>query len=617
MRGSVVIVLAAALALMTLTSVGLTGGRSGNPSPFGTGAKDPHIESRDIARVSAQPSILLQRTWGGSYFDSADAVTTDSAGNIYEAGYTISFGVCSPSWASISLLKYSATGTLLMQKVWSNGTGLLMVSGIAVDAAGDIYVAGSNLYSSCGGGYWYASLFKFDPAGNLLWGKTLPATDSGFAGVALDSSGNAYVTGELYGPSGSTDVLLMKFNASGDVVWEESWGGSGVDSGSGVAVDASGNVYVAGSSTSYGASGWSTVLLKLDASGNLLFRKIVGNGSEEAYGLALDGAGDIYEVGTSYAGTERVLVLKYDATSGLIWQRTWGGPGGPSYGASVAVDPSGNLEIAGYTGAYGSGGTCSFPNPCADLLVLGISASGNLLSQIVYGIPGVNEEATGVADSFGRAVVVGAVGGAPPYQTATGNTSLGTPALYASTYGNSTVATLTYALPSITGGSSSTPSGNQSFAGQEDEIMLEFGTPPTLSFATDPAAGGNITFNGTSFSNATSASVPLGNATATASPNAGYNFTGWSASGGVTLANATARTVRVTVIGSGVLTAHFELTASPPPSGGSSQGGPPPLVLGAVGAIVVIGVAIVAVVYLTRRRRRRGATPPPSTPPPP
>ncbi len=616
LKGALVVILVAAALLAVAQAPARGEARLSIPTaPVASGTLAVQAATPAMGPQATTPGILVQRLWGGTYWDEAQSVTTDAAGNIYVAGYTSSYGPCSPSWGALSLLKYSGTGTLLMQKIWSNGSAVFAVSGIAVAPSGDIYVAGYTLYSPCVGGYWYAALWRFSASGNLMWGKTLPMTDSSFTGVALDAAGNAYVTGSFYGGAGLTDVLLAKFDPAGGLTWEKSWGGSSSDAGNAITVDGSGNLFVVGTTYSYSLSGSLAVLLKFDTAGNLLFRKLIGNGEETGIGVGLDAAGNIYVGGTTVAGSVLALLAKFDPTGGPQWQRSWGGSGGNTWATSLAVDPSGDAELVGYTNAYGAQGSCSYPTVCNDIAILRINGTGSLLSQFVYGASGTNEQADQVADSLGKMIVVGFVESAPPYAAASGNTTLAAPTLFISSGGNASTGSPGVPVAPITNGTSSAVTGNTSFAGGRDEFMLEFGTPPTVGFSTSPPVSGTITFNGTPYADGENASVPLGLTTAIGEPAPNYTFASWSTTGGVRVANASANTTQVTVVGSGTLTAHF--VAAIPPTQGGSPGGVSPLVLGVAVAAILVVVGLVAVLVLARRRRRGGGGPPAGGVPPP
>jgi hypothetical protein len=510
--------------------------------------------------VAGAPSVLIQRLWGGAYDSAAQAVTADRAGNMYTAGFTYSYGPGSPSCATLTVLKYSAQGNLLWQRLWWNGS-YAEATGIAVDGSGNVYVTGT-LETTCGG-YWDGFLIKLDSGGNLQWQKTITQNlDSRFYAVAVDPSGNVFVSGYYNtGPAGATDALIMRFDSTGGLVWQKAWGGARNEFATGIALDSSDNIYVVGTTNSFSGSGSQLFMLKFNSSGSLQFQKIVGNGSETGAGVGLDSNGDIYTIGTTYSGgSTKILLVKFDPTGGPLWLKTWGG-NRTETPTGLVVDSSGNLDIAGYTTSYGAGGSCN-PSFCTDILMLKLDGSGSVLSQLVYGNANANSRAYGVADVFGTMVTAGFVNAAPPYQSGSGNNTLANVSLNIQSQGNSTLGIPIGTIANPNGGSMLAPLGSQTYAGSSDQILLRFGDQSKLTFNTSPGTG-SITFNGTSYSNGQSVNLTIGNATATATPPSGYIFKQWNATGGVFVSSATSSTTQVTVAGTGTLTVQFQQSSSP------------------------------------------------------
>ncbi|HLE38480.1 MAG TPA: SBBP repeat-containing protein, partial [Acidimicrobiia bacterium] len=228
--------------------------------------------------------------------------------------------------------------------------------------------------------------------GDLVWADRLGGTsfDSAY-GVAVDGSGNVYVTGSFQGtvdfdpgsgvspltPAGVNDGFVVKLDAAGGLVWAVHLGGTSFDSGQGVAVDGSGNVYVIGSF--YGtadfdpdpvvtfnlvSAGESDVfVVKLDAAGGLVWADQLGGISGDASsGVAVDASGNVYATGyfqgtadfdpgagfsgLTSAGFFDGFVVKLDAAGGLVWADQLGGTSG-EWSAGVAVDGSGNVYATG------------------------------------------------------------------------------------------------------------------------------------------------------------------------------------------------------------------------------------------------------------------------------
>ncbi|MDW8308677.1 MAG: SBBP repeat-containing protein, partial [Verrucomicrobiales bacterium] len=184
------------------------------------------------------------------------AVTTDRFGNIYFAGYVRGnfHGIPRVGAADIVISKYNAAGT----RQWSALFGAVEIDepfGIACDNDGNVFVTGWTDGSIEGNPYLGNGdnvLAKYDANGNRLWLRVWGTAnkDTGYS-VACDASGNVYVsgysTGPLYGSAlGERDVFLAKYDPNGNLLWGKKIGTAGHDQGWANAVDPAGNIYVAG-----------------------------------------------------------------------------------------------------------------------------------------------------------------------------------------------------------------------------------------------------------------------------------------------------------------------------------------------------------------------------------
>jgi hypothetical protein len=306
-----------------------------------------------VAKLNAEGNGLVFSTYlGGSGQESGNAVALDTAGNIYVTGNTNSanFPTLNAYQAAIRgsqnafLVKLSPSGSLIYG-TYLGGSLSDSGNGVAVDSFGNAYVAGGTTspnFPVVGGvqtqnaGGQDAFVTKFDAAGTSLVYSTylggssrttsLPEMSNA---IALDSAGDAYVTGETPSANfplanafqasidGSLDAFVTELNPSGSaIVYSSYLGGSSVDYGNAIAVDLSGAAYVAGytASTDFplvdpiqaaNAGSYDAFVVKVAPGGaSLVFSTYLGGeNADAANAIALDTSGNIYLAGQtlSYA----------------------------------------------------------------------------------------------------------------------------------------------------------------------------------------------------------------------------------------------------------------------------------------------------------------------------
>jgi hypothetical protein len=368
--------------------------------------------------VVIDPVLSYSTYLGGSMDDAGNAIAVDGAGNVYVTGNTTSpdFPTASPMQASHGggtsnafVTKLDPTGTTLLYSTYLGGEGFDRGNGIAVDATGSVYVVGktnSRLFPITRGAFedtfrgdeYDAFVTKINPAGDQVSYSTYLGGDANDAGIAIavDSSGNAYVTGGTKSNdfpvtqsayqgaiNGGPNAFVTELNATGtDLLYSTFLGGSNVDRGNAIAVDANGFVYVTGQTDSddfptknalqanYGGGLDTAFVAKLNpqASGDdsLIYSTFLGgSGKDRGLGIAVDAANNVYVTGaTSSAadfpivnalqpiyggGYSSAFVTKINsAGTDLLFSTFLGGSGGDGASA-LALDGDGNIYVTGTT----------------------------------------------------------------------------------------------------------------------------------------------------------------------------------------------------------------------------------------------------------------------------
>ena len=366
--------------------------------------------------------VAWMRQLGTSASDFSYSVAVDSSGNAFISGITDgNLGGTNAGGYDAFLAKYDPAGNLLWTK--QLGTSANDSYGaVAVDGFGNAFISGWTR-GSLGGinmGSDDAFLAKYDTAGNLLWIKQIGtgAWDLSFS-VAVDASGNAfisgYTTGNLGGTNaGNSDAFLAKYDPNGNLFWIKQFGTSADDSSYSVAVDASGNAFISGLTS--GSLGGTNVgsedvfLAKFDPNGNLLWTEQIGTiAPERSRSVVVDGAGNVFISGLTYGslggtnvGEIDAFLAKYDTNGNLLWIEQLG-TSRDEYSFSVAVDTTGNAFISGYT--YGIlGGTNAGGS---DAFISKYDPSGNLLWTHQLGTSGGDVSRAMALDGFGNAFISG------------------------------------------------------------------------------------------------------------------------------------------------------------------------------------------------------------------
>lgn len=377
-----------------------------------------------ITKLSASGSWLVYSTYlGGNNGGSTESnsIAVDASGNAYITGQT-----SSNTFPTVNA--FQSTGAVFVSKLNSTGSALTFSThlggtdanergfGIAVDNTGNVYVVGDTrssdfpianaLQPAISGNPYYGDAFitKFNPAGSALIYSTYlggGSIDQANA-VAVDSSGNAYVTGFTYSNdfpianalqptcgcsfgncAGNNAVFISKLNPTGSAfVYSTFLGGNDTEEGRGIAVDSSGNAYITGSTRSTNfpmvnpfqatfnsengsfCGGSTAFVSKLNSAGSALVYSTylggVGNGGSS---IAVDSSGSAYITGNTRGGTlifnpvqsifggggDDAFVTKLKTTGSALDYYTYLGGSGYETARGIAIDSVGNAYVTGDT----------------------------------------------------------------------------------------------------------------------------------------------------------------------------------------------------------------------------------------------------------------------------
>jgi len=454
----------------------------------------------EVAKYDARRPLyidpLIYSTYlGGSGGDLANGIAVDSAGNAYVVGFTCStdfptmnplqpnYAGGNPYCGDAFVTKLNPTGTALVYSTYLGGSNADDGLGIAVDSAGNAYVIGFT-YSTdfpvtpgafqtvCNGGsgcsqYGDAFVAKINAAGSALVYSTYLGGNSydTSSRAAVDSSGNAYVTGQtsstdfpttpgafqtIFG--GRSDAFVTKFNPSGSaLVYSTYLGGSLWDEGSGIAVDSAGNAYVTGATGSadfptmnplqptFGGGYDDAFVSKLNSTGSQLVYStyLGGSGQDGGASIAVDGAHNAYITGgtssTNFPVTpgafqtacplncryeSHAFVTKVNATESALSYSTYLGGNFAEGSSGIAVDSAGNAYVTGVTNSANFPTTpgaiqrkCNGGSYCAkygDAFVTKFNPKGSALAYSTYLGGSSYDQGRGIAvDSAGNSYVTG------------------------------------------------------------------------------------------------------------------------------------------------------------------------------------------------------------------
>jgi hypothetical protein len=325
--------------------------------------------------VSAEPYVYEQKTYGGPGMEHSNyAISTSDGG----------FIVVVISGSRSSLIKIDDLGNKLWEKpidvtspgeVWCNSIQQTPDGGYILAGEIDTQTLGFLGYNR------EILLLKTDKSGNQQWYKTLGTNTKDAAySVQLTSDGGYIIAGstEVQGTT-IKNSYLIKTDASGNKIWERSFGGNLDNTAYSVKVTQEGAYILTGYISTLNTK-WDIYLIKVDSSGTQVWEKTIGGAKKEAsyaIQLASDGGYIIAALTESYgAGGQDFYLVKTDSSGNKQWEKTFGGTRDDLI-RSLQVLPDGGYLLAGQTLSYGAG--------TWNALIIKTDSSGNKVLDKAFG----------------------------------------------------------------------------------------------------------------------------------------------------------------------------------------------------------------------------------------
>lgn len=341
---------------------------------------------------------------------------------------------------------------------WAKSSGSSNVdkgNGIAIDRSGNIYVTGDFRSSTITFGSTILTnagledifIVKYDPAGNVIWAKSVGGTNKEICNsIITDSIGNIYLTGYFASSSisfGTTqlnnillrDLFIAKLDENGNEIWAKSIGGANNEEGNDLAMDGAGNIYVTGTYIGIATFGTTTLTsvgnidiftVKHDISGNVVWAKSAGGiGDDYSTNIDSDENGTTYLTGyyasptmtfgttiLTNSGVTNIFTGKYDQNGNAIWAKSIGGTIADS-GASIVLDGNNNFYLTGnFSSPVINFGPITLTNGGVgispyDIYVAKLDSSGNVLWAKSAGGQGLEGARAIAIDNYGNAYITG------------------------------------------------------------------------------------------------------------------------------------------------------------------------------------------------------------------
>ena len=274
-----------------------------------------------VIKYDASGNMLWNVTWGGVLDDYAYALDINTTSSrLYVVGRTASYGIGGSN--DMFLLSYDSSGILKKNITWGGDTWDV---GFDITCTSEfVYVIG---YSDSFSSSQDIVVLKYNSSYSLIWNNTYGTSESDIGyGISIDSSDNAVLTGKITS-SGDTNAIVMKLDSGGNQLWNTTWGSVSSDEGRSVVLnDASGEIFMLGNTRSFGSGSTDMALLKFNSTGGIQWERTWGGTDiDTAYTLVHDNHFGLFLIGYTesfgFAGKDACIVI-YTSSGDYQWYKT-------------------------------------------------------------------------------------------------------------------------------------------------------------------------------------------------------------------------------------------------------------------------------------------------------
>lgn len=342
----------------------------------------------------SDPLMTWTKTFGGSSFERAYAIDQTADGGYILAGQTSSFG---SGGYDYYIVKLDESGTVEWQKTFG-GASAEIARDVQQTADGGYVVVGRSSSFKTGGCDVY--IIKLGSDGTKAWEQVYGDSTWNDPHAVMQTSDGGYIVAGYTGDigAGTEDVYVMKLDASGEQVWEQTYGGAGTDVANAVRQTTDLGYIVAGYTASSGAGNWDVYLLKMNSSGTVLWEKTIGGTDYDAAEAIVQTADGGYIAAgfteSSGSGGSDMYVVKLDSAGTVTWEQVYGGVNDDHLYA-VQQTRDNKFVVAGFSGSADA----------SDLYLAKLDTEGDKVWERSYGGTG-DDHAYDIRQTEDRGFVV-------------------------------------------------------------------------------------------------------------------------------------------------------------------------------------------------------------------